>query len=230
MNEVACRFCGLDPLCSLLDYAESGSGVPPGVLVRRRPIVRGEVICRQGEPFTSLFAVKSGSFKAVENDAAGNERVVGFYLTGELMGAEGMASGGSPNTLVALEDSQLCDLRMDRLEASGRRHEQLQQRIVQLLSQQVAFRHDLISSLTYRRADQRVCAFLLSLSERLRTRGLPNREIGLAMSQFDIGDFLGLSNATVSRILTQMQKRGAIEVLHRKVRILDQGLLREIVA
>ncbi|MCB1872729.1 MAG: hypothetical protein KDI49_12145, partial [Gammaproteobacteria bacterium] len=60
--EVDCEDCGLDPICMVLDYAEESSGVPEGVLLRRRPVERGEAIFHQDDPFCSIFAVKSGSF------------------------------------------------------------------------------------------------------------------------------------------------------------------------
>jgi len=228
MREVACSDCSLDPLCSLLGYGETATEMPSGILVRRRVVAKGEVVCLQGDAFRLLHAVKSGSFKSVETAAGRPERVVGFYLAGELMGAEGMATGHYPNTISALEDSQLCDLDIERLQASGRHHEKLQQRIIQLMGRQVAFRHELIATLVHRRADQRVSAFLLNMSVRLREHHFNESDITLQMSQTEIGSFLGLSNATVSRVLSRLQEAEVIKVMHRGVHVLDRNKLRAI--
>lgn len=227
-DEVACSACGLDPMCSLLEYAESGSGIPEGVLQRRRPVSRGESVYQKGDAFCSVFAIKSGSFKSIETMDGQHEQVVGFHLAGELMGAEGMAQGVYPSSGVALESSQVCELRIDRLPETGKSLELMQQRIIRLLGEEVAFSHELISTLVHKRADRQVCSFLLNLSHRLEHRDMPDTDFSLEMSQSDIGSFLGLANATVSRVLTRLHKSGIIRLRHRGIRILDSKALREI--
>jgi len=228
MDEVACNACGLDPMCSLLEYGEAGSGVPEGILLRRRPVTRGEKIYLKGDAFYSVFAIKSGSFKSAMTTAGQHEQVVGFHLAGELMGAEGMAQGIYPSTASALEPSQVCELSIDRLPEAGKSLELMQQRIIQLLGQEVAFNHELLTTLVHKRADQRVSGFLLNLSNRLKYREMPDTEFSLEMSQSDIGSFLGLANATVSRVLTRLHKSSIIVLKYRGIRILDGDALREI--
>ena len=102
-TEVACGHCALDPLCRVLDYASAESGVPGGILLRRRPVARGEIIFSQQEPSSSIFAVKSGSIKTFVPGAKSPDQVLGFYLAGELVGAETLAAGRYPCTARALE-------------------------------------------------------------------------------------------------------------------------------
>ncbi|MCG7963559.1 MAG: cyclic nucleotide-binding domain-containing protein, partial [Candidatus Thiodiazotropha taylori] len=90
-QEVACCDCGLDPLCQVVDYGASDPADSKLVLRRRQPMQRGELLFSAKQPFSALFAVKSGSFKAISVDLSGKERVVGFYLPGDLIGAEGIA-------------------------------------------------------------------------------------------------------------------------------------------
>jgi CRP/FNR family transcriptional regulator len=142
------------------------------------------------------------------------------------MGTEGMAKGTYPCTIQALEDSQVCELRLDRLPETGKTLELVQQRIIRLLGHEVAFNHALISTLVHNRAEQRVSGFLLNLSDRLKQRDMPYHVFSLEMTQSDIGSFLGLTNATVSRVLARLQKSGLISLRHREVRILDSDSLR----
>lgn len=226
--EVACNDCGLDPLCSLLDYAEVDANVPEGVLLRRRPVSRGETIFRREDPFRSLFAVKSGSFKTYvprENHA---EQVVGFHLAGELVGSEGMASGHYPYTARALENSSVCELRLERLPEAGRPMEDLQRAVINMLGREVAFTHNLIATLVHQSAEERLAGFLVNLADRLLHRGMPSREFNIGMSRADIGNYLGLASETVSRVLTKFQKQGLIRLQHKRVVLLNSGALQLI--
>ena len=226
--EVECKDCGLDPMCALLDYAEEDSGVPEGVLLRRRPVSRGETIFHKGDPFRSIFAVKSGSFKTYVPKLDRVDQVVGFHLYGELIGAEGLAANSYPFTARALEDSSICELRMELLPETGRTLEALQEGIIALLGWEVAFNHQLIASLVHQSADQRIAGFLLSLSDRLQRRGMPKTEFRMSMSRSDMGNYLGLASETVSRALTRFQNSGLIRLRHKYLVLLDPARLAEI--
>jgi len=226
--EVECNHCGLDPLCSILDYAEEGSGVPAGVLLRRRPVARGETIFRKDDPFHSVFAVKSGSFKTYIPRFDRVDQVVGFHLLGELIGTEGMARKSYPYTARALENSSVCELRLERLSDTGRSVEMLQQAIIDMLGAEVAFNHELTASLVHQTSEQRIAGFILSLSRRLSRRALPSEEFTMAMSRSDIGNYLGLAGETVSRMLTRFQNKNMVRIKHKRIRLLDRAGLEAL--
>jgi CRP/FNR family transcriptional regulator len=50
------------------------------------------------------------------------------------------------------------------------------------------------------------------------------------MTRSDIGEYLGLTVETVSRILTSLQKKGFIQVNNREIELKDIDGLRNIVA
>ncbi|MES9904203.1 MAG: helix-turn-helix domain-containing protein [Sedimenticola sp.] len=212
-------------MCSLLEYGENQLIMPEGVLLRCQPVSRGETIFRKDDPFRSIFAVKSGSFKTYIPKSNRGDQVVGFHLIGELIGSEGLAGGHYPFTARALEESSVCELRLNRLSETECDLVALQQGIIQLLGGEVSFNHELISSLVHQSADQRIAGFLLSLSRRLQRRGIERKLIRLPMSRSDIGNYLGLAGETVSRILTKFQKAGSIRLQCKHLEILDSTVL-----
>lgn len=226
--EVDCEDCGLDPICMVLDYAEESSGVPEGVLLRRRPVERGEAIFHQDDPFCSIFAVKSGSFKTFMAHTGGSKQVIGFQFPGELIGVEAMSQKNYPCTARALEKSSVCELRVARLPESGRPLEALQASIIELLGKEVAFNHQLAAALVHQSAEQRIAGFILSLSSRLARRGLPSLEFTLTMSRADIGNYLGLASETISRVLSRMSRSGAIRLQRKRILILDRNVLQQL--
>jgi len=215
-------------MCSILDYADEESNVPEGVLLRRRHVARGETIFLKDDPFRSVFAVKSGSFKTYIPTISGVDQVVGFHVIGELVGIEGLADQRYPYTARALQDSSVCELRFEALSGSGREREALQQGIINILSTEVAFNHQLITALIHQSADQRLAGFLLNLTKRLHTRGMRQVEFQIGMSRSDIGSYLGLASETVSRVLTRFQKAGLIQLRHKRLQLLDEEGLSDI--
>jgi CRP/FNR family transcriptional regulator len=70
----------------------------------------------------------------------------------------------------------------------------------------------------------------VNLSARYAARGYAANEFGLRMSREDIGNYLGLTIESVSRLLSRFRKEGWIAVDKREVRLLDPARLKAIAA
>ncbi len=224
--EVECELCGLDALCELLEYGESGQA--QGTLFRSRPVSRGEAIFEAGDPFRSFIAVKSGSFKTTTVTPQGQEKVVGFHLAGEMVGTEGIALDRYTSTARALETGSICELRLDNLHKSGCPELELQNRVIAILGNEVAFSQGLHGTLIRQSSEQRLAAFLLSVYTRLDKRGISGTNFRLSMSRSDIASYLGLASETVSRILMKLQKLGMIAIRNKQVQIADMNALENL--
>lgn len=227
-SEVACEDCGLNPICEVLEYSEPNSGVPEGILVRRQSVKRGEILFRKDEPFNAFFAVKSGSFKAYIPQQNRTDQIIGFQLAGELIGTEGMAGGAFPYSVRALENSSVCTLYIDRLPQSGKAMDVLQQSVIKLLGQEVAFSREQISTLVHQSAEQRLAGFILDVIGRLGRKNMVDQAAVFSMSRSDIGNYLGLASETVSRIFTKLQNKGVVKLDHKRLWVQDFALLESI--
>jgi CRP/FNR family transcriptional regulator len=78
------------------------------------------------------------------------------------------------------------------------------------------------------RAEERLAAFLLNLTQRLQARGFSPSSLVLRMTREEIGSYLGLKLETVSRTFSRFQEEGLLEVKQRQIRILDQEGLRKL--
>jgi len=77
-------------------------------------------------------------------------------------------------------------------------------------------------------AEERVAAFLLNLTERLRVRGFSAASVVLRMSREEIGSYLGLKLETVSRTFSKFQAAGLLFVRQRHIQITDPAGLRHL--
>jgi CRP/FNR family transcriptional regulator len=74
----------------------------------------GSTLFNQGDKFTAVHMVVSGSIKLLEISKEGRERVVALYLPGELVGMEGWNHGYYPYTAMATGIARLCQLQWPR--------------------------------------------------------------------------------------------------------------------
>ena len=195
----------------------------------RRPIKRGEHLFRLGEPFDSVYAARSGFFKTKLLLEDGREQVTGFHMAGELMGMDGIGTERHTCDAVALEDSEVCVIPFERLEVLSREMEALQRHFHKVMSREIVREHGVMLLLGSMRAEERLAAFLLNLSQRLSTRGYSPSEFILRMTREEIGSYLGLKLETVSRVFSKFQEEGSIAVQQKNIRILDPKGLRETI-
>jgi CRP/FNR family transcriptional regulator len=78
------------------------------------------------------------------------------------------------------------------------------------------------------RAEERLAAFLLNLSQRFVARGYSSTQFILRMRREEIGSYLGLTIETVSRAFSSFQNEGLIVVHGKDIEILDIGRIRSM--
>ena len=129
---------------------------------------------------------------------------------------------------MALEDTEVCVLRFERLEAFGRQHARFQHNLYRLLSRGISREGKVALMLGTMLAERRLAVFLLDLSERYRARGYSSCEFVLRMTREEIGSYLGLKLETVSRLFSRFQRDGLLQVQGRVVKLLDRASLRRM--
>ncbi|HEY7758246.1 MAG TPA: fumarate/nitrate reduction transcriptional regulator Fnr [Burkholderiales bacterium] len=227
--KTACSSCSLRELCLPVGLSHEEMSKLDSLVFLRRPVKRGDYLFRAGDPFASLYAARTGFFKTKLLLEDGREQVTGFHMAGELMGMDGIGSERHTCDAVALEDSEVCVIPFDRLEGLSREMQVLQHHFHKVMSREIVREHGVMMLLGSMRAEERLAAFLLNLSQRLSTRGYSSSEFNLRMTREEIGSYLGLKLETVSRVFSRFQEEGLIAVQQKNIRILDAAGLRELV-
>ena len=223
----SCSACHLKDLCLPCGLAGVEVQLLDSLHFARRRLATGESLYLEGDKFQSIYAVRSGTFKSSLTLADGREQVSGFHLAGELMGLDGLASGKHASTAVALEDTEVCAIPYANLNAAAAQSASLQLTVAKLMSREIVREHSLMMLLGSMNAEERLSAFLLNLSQRLKARGYSPSEFHLRMSRAEIGSYLGMKLETVSRTFSAFQAQGLLEVDKKHIRITDHaGLAR----
>jgi len=226
--KAACHDCSLRTLCVPLGLGESDMRVLEGAIKSRRKLKKGELLYRVGDPFRALFAIRSGSTKTCEIAADGSVQITGFHLPGELLGIDAISSERHPCDVVALENTEVCELPFDRLEELAREMPGLQHQLFRLMSREILEEETQLLMLGRMKAEERLAAFLLNFSKRFEQLGASPVELRLPMSRQDLGDYLGLALETVSRLFSRFQDEGMIRVQGRSVVLRDIKRLSQV--
>ncbi|MDH5206625.1 MAG: fumarate/nitrate reduction transcriptional regulator Fnr [Hylemonella sp.] len=227
--KVACSNCNLRELCMPLGLTTQELEQIDDVVATRRKIKRGTPLFRNGEKFSSLYAIRTGFFKTCVASEDGRDQVTGFQMAGEIIGLDGIVNDQHTCDAVALEDAEVCVMPFDRIEELSKEISGLQRHVHKIMSREIVREHGVMLLLGSMRAEERLAAFLLNLVQRLHARGFSQSELILRMTREEIGSYLGLKLETVSRTFSKFMEDGIIEVKQRHVRILDTNALSQIV-
>lgn len=209
-----------------------GAGAAGGgqLVGRRLRVARDAFLYRSGDAVNGLFyAVRYGSFKTYRADAGGRPRLAGFQLGTDMLGLDAIGLRQHSCTVVALEDSEVCEVASDSMHTKHQHNATLQRFFHGVLSKEIAREQYLAMLLRNTRADQRLAAFLLQLSWRYAARGYSASQFRLAMSRIDIADLLGLTPESVSRLLYRFKQRGLIDLQGRDISLRDAAGLKAVV-
>ncbi len=190
---------------------------------------RGGYLYRSGARFQSLYAIRTGFFKTQVLHEDGREQVTGFQMAGEIIGMDAISSDAHACDAIALEDSEVCEIPFSRLEELSRKLPTLQRHLHRILSREIVRDQGIMLLLGSMRAEERLAAFLLNLSQRFAARGYSPTSFHLRMTRHEIGSYLGMKLETVSRTLSHFQGAGLISIRNKSVELHNLAKLQAFV-
>ena len=226
--KVACSSCNLRELCMPVGLEITDMKKLDEVVATRKQVKQGQLLFGNGDPFTSLYAIRTGFFKTCVSNEDGREQVTGFQMAGEIIGLDGIVTDHHSCNAVALEDAEVCIMPFANVEELSREFPVLQRHVHKIMSREIVRENGMMMMLGNMRAEERLAAFLLNLVQRLHARGFSQSEMILRMTREEIGSYLGLKLETISRTFSKLSEDGIIEVKQRYVKILAPEELRKI--
>jgi CRP/FNR family transcriptional regulator len=227
-SAIHCQDCSISQLCIPYSLNETELNRLDDIIERKKPIQKGQEIFKAGEEMKSLYAIRSGTLKSYTITEQGDEQITAFHLAGDLVGFDSISSGQHPSFAQALETSMICEIPYDTMDSLSVTMPKLRQQILRLMSNEIVGDQNMILLLSKKNAEERLASFIHNLSVRYAARGFSPREFRLSMTRGDIGNYLGLTVETISRLLGRFQKTGMIAVKGKYITILDESQLSEL--
>ena len=225
-----CAACSMHQICLPMGLGETDMDKLDKIIGRRRKVPRDGHLYRVGDPFTNLYAIRLGHFKTHQIHPSGNQQITGFQMAGELLGMDAISTDRHHCNAVALEDSEVCEIPFSRLESLFGDMPTLLHHFHRMMSQEITREQSVMLLLGNMRAEQRFAAFLVNLASRYSVRGYSSTSFQLRMTREEIGNYLGLTIESISRLLSKFKKQGWIKVANRELELLDSVTLKAVAA
>jgi len=227
---VSCANCNLQELCLPRGLEKKDLDKLGNLVEQTRSIQQGDFLFRAGDPFRHLYAVRTGVIKLYLTTVNGDEQIIGFFFPGEILGLDAIDDRKHSCTAVALETSSCCKFPFDRLGELCQSITGLNSQMMRLMSRELSNENQLLLTLSKKNAEEKLATFLITLSDRFRRLGYSPTEFRLSMSRQDIGNYLGITLETVSRVLNKLSREHLISLDQKLVIIRQPEKLRKLAA
>jgi len=224
-----CATCSLRELCLPVGLEPDAMRQLDRIVSTRTRVKKRESLYRPGDLFTSLYAIRVGTFKTLLLAEDGREQITGYHMAGEIVGLDGISDNRYACQAVALEDSEVCVLPFNQLDELAHDIPVLRRNLYHFISKDICRDQDMMLLLGSRCAEERLVLFLLNLADRYQRRGYSSCEFMLRMTREEIASYLGLKLETVSRLFSHLQEEGLIQVQGRAIKLLDLAALKKLV-
>jgi CRP/FNR family transcriptional regulator len=226
----SCATCSMHQLCLPMGLGNEDMDRLDDIIGRRRKVPRGSNLFRIGDPFSNLYAIRLGHFKTYQLNPGGEEQVTGFQMAGELLGMDAISTDRHHCMAEALEDSEVCEIPFSQLENLFSDIPTLLRHFHRMMSKEITREQSVMLLLGNMQATQRFAAFIVNLASRYEARGYSATQFQLRMSREEIGNYLGLTIESISRLLSKFKKEGLLRVSNREIELLDPAKLKRITA
>ena len=217
---IHCQNCSISQLCLPFTLSEHELTQLDNIIERKKPVQKSQIIFQSGDELRSIYALRSGTLKSYTLSENGEEQITAFHLPGDLIGFDAIMNMKHIGFAQALETAMICEIPFDILDDLAGKMPKIRHQIMRLMSL-------LLSKMS---AEEKLAAFLYNLSQRYAARGFSAREFRLTMTRGDIGNYLGLTIETISRLLGRFQKSGMITVQGKYITINQMDVLAEMAA
>jgi CRP/FNR family transcriptional regulator, cyclic AMP receptor protein len=193
-------------------------------LARRSTYRRGEVVFHRHDPADSVHLVVKGRFDVRITTAHGDVVALAIHGPGDTFGEIAVVTGAERSaTVTALEPGETLVVRGSELRRLAREHASVDEVLVRVLAEHVAFLSERLVEAYTVDAEARVARRVLELG-RVYGSGPP---VVIPLIQEDLAALAGTSRATVNRVLRDAERRGLIEVGRGRTVLVDpEGLAR----
>lgn len=196
--------------------------------VKRRRLAKHGSLAREGDKLANLYSLRFGQLKAIGGKNA-EQQVSGFYLPGDLIGLESIATGHHRFRLLALENCEVCEIPTSALAGLIVQHPEFQTSLIMAFSGALNDQYSRSVILSMRSLERRFAGFLLGLGQRYAHLGYSGNSFRLGMTRGDIGSYLATSIESISRLISRFNGCGVTLIQGRMVDLVNRPYLEALV-
>jgi CRP/FNR family transcriptional regulator len=188
---------------------------------------KNQIIFLEEETGNYMYIVLAGKVKVTKSTASGKETILAIHQAGDFFGEMALLDGKtSPATVSAMEDSRIATIFHADFQHLLMANEKVVRQIIQVLCGRLRQVWSQVQELSHSSADDRIRAGILQLSRKHGVQDARGIIINLKITHQELAELVGTSRETVTRALARLQKKGIVQLDHRRIILLKPNELR----
>lgn len=190
-------------------------------------IKKGENLMTEGNSINGLYCIKEGKGKLTKLNTNGKEQIIKFVKGGDILGHRSILSEELVGlNAVALEDMHVCFIPKSDILETIRDNANFSLNMIKNISHQLNEANTLISQMAQKPVKDRLADTLLSLEDIF---GIDNEGcIDVVLTREEIANTIGTATESAIRLLSNLKKDGVIDLIGKKIKILNKNALKNI--
>lgn len=190
-------------------------------------IKKGELIFEEGEAVNGVFCVRNGVAKMTKLSTNGKDHIVKLAKKGELLGQRSLISDEPANlSAVALEDMQVCFIPKSEIIGFFNENNKFSMNVMKTICGDLKEADDLMVNMAQKTVKERLAYTLIYLQE---TFGInEDKTLKLQLSREEISSIIGTATESCIRLLSEFKKLKLIDLIGKKIAIIDKITLKKI--
>ena len=193
-------------------------------MFRPAELSSGMPLYLEGFPAHSVFAVRSGTCKAIRATSAGREQVLKAYRPGEFIGLDALPLERYPNTVQATTQAVVCHAPRNVFVDMVVDTPHFAREVIRHLCDELRSVRDDLASLGTLGALARVARLLIEQGR----REPDGSGVALPLNRRDTAALLGMAEESLSRQLTLLERMGVVRRKGRRLIIEDPSQLEQL--
>lgn len=194
-----------------------------------RQIERGQFLLQQGEAATTFYVLLRGHAKHTQLTQDGHEILIQYVLPGQEVGVIALLSGlVYPFSVQALEPCEALAWPGEALAQLMERHTRLGFNALRVMARLMREHERRYAELLVEHVEQRVARALLRLVEQAGQHEDGCVLINLPLPREDLAEYTGTTLYTVSRILSEWERKGIVATGRERVQVCQPRALARI--
>lgn len=186
----------------------------------------GQVLFREGDESTCVYACVSGRINLFITTPAGREVMLGSKAPGQAFGELSVIDGGPRSaTAAAMEPTVIAQLGGHEFLDQLSRAPHLSIALLRELAEHLRVSNGRASARASDNLTERLARLLIELAAKFRRHGAPVHRVELPVTHDELAAWVGSTREAASRSLSVMRKAGLIETGRNKITLCDPHAL-----
>lgn len=183
---------------------------------------KNNIIFMEGEVGKGVYFVIEGRIRLFKTSYEGKEVTINIISEGSTFAEVTMFSGFNyPVTAMSMERSKVAYISNNDLEKLIVEDGKLALSLIKDLNQKLYTSQFRVKEMALDNVNSRLCKYLMDLSLKYGKKKNNYIEININVSKSEIGNIIGASRETVSRVLTDLKNEDIIEIKGKKIIIMS---------